>query len=178
MTIVHVYFAFLLIGVIGLLSSLLFGDTDADFDHDLGSNDFHHGGDADSPKLLSLRVIFSFLLAFSIGGGAVYLSDKPLGSQLIVGILSGIVTALAVFYFMKFLYSFQGVSNINSNDFIDKQAIVTVGTTSQGLCQIEVDSTGGDRLFMAQEVNGKKLKKNDAVKVKSRTGTTLIVEKI
>lgn len=146
-------------------------------DHDLGSNDLHHGGDADSPKLLSLRVIFSFLLAFSIGGGALYLGDKPLGAQLIVGFLAGIAIALGVFYFMKFLYSFQGVININSNDFLTKDAIVTVGTTSNGLCQIEVDSTGGDRLFMAMEVNGVILKKNDTVKVTNRKGNTLVVEK-
>ena len=176
MTIAHVYFAFLFIGVIGLLSSLLFGDVDADIDS--GDIDLSSQGEVDSPKLLSLRVIFSFLLAFSVGGGALYFGGKPLGAQLFVGFVSGIAIALGVFYFMKILYSFQGTSNVDSNDFIGKNAIVTVGTTKSGLCQVEIDSTGGDRLFMAQEIKGKKLRKNNAVKIKSRTGTTLIVEKI
>jgi membrane protein implicated in regulation of membrane protease activity len=180
MTIAHVYLAFLIIGVIGLLSSLIFGDFGhGDLDHDFGGAD---GGtdlhsDTDSPKILSLRVIFAFLLAFSIGGGALYLGEKSLGLQLITGFAAGIATAVAVYYLMKFLYSFQGVSNIDSKDFLLKEAVVSVGTTSTGMCQVEVDSTGGDRLFMAKEANGEILTKNDIVKITDRKGSTLIVVK-
>ena len=177
MTIAHVYLAFLIIGILGLLSSLIFGDFEhGDLDHDFsGGHDLH--SDTDSPKLLSMRVIFAFLLAFAIGGGSLWISHKPLGIQLVVGILAGVATAAVVFYLMKFLYSFQGVSNVDSNDFMLKDAVVTVGTTKTGLSQVEIDSQGGDRLFMAKEANGAILKKNDIVKVTDKKGTTLIVVK-
>ena len=53
-----VYLAFLLIGSIGLLSSLIFGEFDhGDMSHDFGHDFGHDGGDVDSPKLFSLRTI-------------------------------------------------------------------------------------------------------------------------
>jgi len=182
MTIAHVYLAFLIIGTIGLLSSLIFGDFDhGDLDHDFGSGGLSDGhdlhSDTDSPKILSLRVIFAFLLAFAIGGGSLWLTHKGLGAQVIVGLISGVAAAAITFYLMKFLYSFQGVSNIDSKDFLLQDAVVTIGTANNGMCQVEVDSTGGDRLFMAKEANGEILKKNDIVKVTDRKGTTLIVVK-
>ena len=177
MTIAHLYFAFLLIGGIGLLGSLIFGDFDGDLDTDIGDNDIS-SSESDSPKILSLRVIFSFLVAFSIGAGSLYLGDKPLWQQIIVGFSSGIIISVLVYYFMRFLYSFQGVSNISSDDFINKNGIVTIGTTTNGLCQIEVDSSGGDRLFMAKENTDIYLRKNDVVKIIKRMGNILIVTKL
>ena len=68
-TIGHLYLIFLAFGALGLLSSLIFGDVHADGDLDLhgdiGGGDADHG-DHDGPKVLSLRVIFAFLLALVI----------------------------------------------------------------------------------------------------------------
>lgn len=178
-TIGHLYFAFLLIGVLGLLSSLIFGDTDSDggLDHngDIGGGDGDHGHDG--PKILSLRVIFAFLLAFGIGGGSLYLSGKGLGFQLLTGFLAGIATAAMAFYMMKFLYSFQGNSNIDSNDLVGLTGMITIPTTSTGLAQVKVDSKGADNQFMARSVDGTILKQHDAVKVTGKIGNTLIVTK-
>lgn len=177
MAIEHIYFIFIIIGIVGLLSSLIFGDFDhGDLDHDFsGGHDLD--SDTDSPKILSLRVIFAFLLAFSIGGGALWLGNKSISAQLITGILSGIGIAAITFYFMKLLYSFQGTSNVDSKDFLLKDAVVTIGTTPYGVCQVEVDTTGGDRLFLAKEFNDEILKKGDLVKVIVIKGTLLIVKK-
>lgn len=175
-----IYIAFLAIGTFGLLSSLIFGDAHGDFGHDFGHDfggDGHDGGDADSPKVFSLRVIFSFLMAFGIGGGAMYLSDKSIGGQIVVGLLSGVATGAITFYLTKLLYSFQGNSNIDSADFIGKSASVTVETTNTGSCQVRVDSGGGDQLFLAKEKNGNLLKQHETVKIVGRLGSTLIVER-
>ena len=61
---IKIYFVFLIIGFLGLLSSMIFGgDHDADLaDGSLDSGDTFD----DSPKVFSLRVIFSFLMAFGI----------------------------------------------------------------------------------------------------------------
>jgi membrane protein implicated in regulation of membrane protease activity len=175
-----IYIAFLAIGALGLLSSLILGE----FGHgDLGGHEFSadgHGdaGDADSPKIFSLRIIFAFLMAFGIGGGAMYLADKPVGGQIIVGILSGIVTGAITYYIMKLLYSFQGNSNIDAANFIGKDATVTVETTNNGSCQVKLDTGGGDNLYMGKEKNSVPLKKYDVVKIVGQIGNVLIVEKV
>jgi len=174
-----IYITFLALGALGLLSSLIFGEFhgDGDFGHEF-SADGHDAGDADSPKLFSLRVIFAFLMAFGIGGGAMYLSDKSVGGQIIVGILSGVAAGAITFYIMKFLYAMQGNSNVDSNNFIGTLAYVTVETTNSGSCQVKVDSGGGDQLYLAKEKNSVLVKKNDTVKIVGRLGSTLIVEKV
>jgi membrane protein implicated in regulation of membrane protease activity len=172
-----VYFIFLLIGGLGLLSSLIFGlDHDGDIggDHDVSG---HDGDGSDGPQIFSLRIIFAFLMAFGIGGGSMYLSNRGIGPQIVTGFLSGIGVAVLTFYMMKFLYSQQGNSNINSDNFIGKFAYVTIETAKYGSCQVKVDSGGGDQLFMAKEKNSEFLKQNDTVKIVGRLGNVLVVEK-
>jgi membrane protein implicated in regulation of membrane protease activity len=173
-----IYIAFLAIGAFGLLSSLILGEFGhGDFGHDF-SADGHDGGDTDSPKIFSLRIIFAFLMAFGIGGGAMYLYDKSIGGQIIVGILSGVVTGAITYYIMKLLYSFQGNSNIDSANFIGKEATVTIETTDNGSCQIKLDTGGGDNLYIGKEKNSAFLKKYDIVKIVGQIGNVLIVEKL
>jgi membrane protein implicated in regulation of membrane protease activity len=179
MNISHLYLLFLILGSLGLLSSLIFGEMhhDVHFGHGM---DFGHGdsGHADSPRIFSLRVIFSFLLAFSIGGGSLYLNHEKLPLQILVGMTSGVLTGVGIWGLMKWIYGFQGESNIDSSSFVGKIAFVTIGTTNMGLAQVKLDSQGGDQLFMAQEESKKELFKNDKVKVVDRNGTTLIVQKL
>lgn len=174
-----IYIAFLAIGGLGLLSSLILGEFhgDVDFGHEF-SADGHDAGDADSPKLFSLRVIFAFLMAFGIGGGSMYLSEQSVGGQIIVGILSGAATGAITYFIMKLLYSFQGNSNIDAVNFIGKDATVTVGTTNNGSCQVKLDTGGGDDLYIGKEKNSVYLRKYDVVKIIGRLGNVLVVEKV
>lgn len=175
-----IYIAFLAIGGLGLLSSLIFGDfhdgdLHGDFSHDIGG---HDGDQADSPKIFSLRVIFAFLMAFGIGGGSMFLAERSLIGQLLVGFLAGIATGAVTYYIMKLLYSFQGNSNIDSANFIGKEATVTIETTGNGSCQVKLDTGGGDNLYIGKEKNSVPLKKYDVVKIVGILGNVLIVEKV
>jgi len=173
MTILNLYLGFLIIGMLGLFGSLIFGDYDEiDLDGDVDSIG------SDSPKIFSLRIIFSFLLAFSLGGGALFLMEKSLGIQLIGGFAAGFIIAFLLFQATKYLYSLQGNSNTNADDFIGNTAYVTIGTIPNGNLQVQVHTHGGDSLFTAQAVNGEKLKRGDAVKIESRIGTKLLVSKL
>lgn len=179
MAIEYIYLGFALLGGLGLLVSLLTG-TDVDHGdlHEI-SHDTGVQGDSgpDSPKIFSLRIIFAFLLAFGIGAGSAWLLKSPVLVQMIVGFVAGLLTAIGIFYIFKTLYSLQGNSTVSSESFIGKTAIVTIGTTSTGSCQVDVDTDGGDSLFMAKELTGHTLKKSDSVRILGRTGNVLIVEK-
>jgi len=171
-----VYFVFLLIGAIGLLSSLLFGDSDG-MDGDL-SDGIDAGDSVDgSPSIFSMRVIFAFLLAFGIGGGAMYYSDHGVGWQVIVGLLSGVLTGLFTWWMFKVLYRMQGASNVNSDNFVGMGGNITVGTSGAGKAKVRVNASTGPMELMCKEANDKKLKNGDLVKISGKIGTLLLVIK-
>jgi membrane-bound ClpP family serine protease len=172
-----IYFAFLLIGVMGLGSSMIFGGDDADFDGDL--SDGLDSGDVfdDSPKVFSMRVIFSFLLAFSIGGGSMYYGGNSIGGQIMVGLLTGIATGAFTWWVTKILYKMQGASNVSSEDLIGSSGDIVIGTTEAGKAKVRVSTINGPMELMCKEANDKKLKNGDLVKVSGKIGTLLIVSK-
>lgn len=171
-----IYFVFLLIGFIGLLSSLLFGDSDS-IDGDLADG-IDAGDSVDgSPKVFSLRVMFAFLLAFGIGGGAMYYADHGIGGQMIVGTLSGVGTGLFTWWIFKVLYKMQGASNVNSDDFVGKLGNITIGTSAAGKAKVKISSFGGPMELVCKEANDKKLKNGDTVRVSGKIGNLLLVTK-
>jgi len=171
-----IYFVFLLVGAIGLLSSLLFGDADG-MDGDL-SDGFDAGDSVDgSPSIFSMRVIFAFLLAFGIGGGAMYYGEYGIGWQVLIGFLAGIGTGVFTWWIFKVLYKMQGASNVNSDDFVGMGGSITVGTSEAGKAKVRINSTSGPMELMCKEANDKKLKNGDLVKISGKIGTLLLVIK-
>lgn len=169
-----IYFVFLLIGILGLLSSMIFGDDDGDIaDGDLDAGDTFD----DSPKVFSLRVIFSFLLAFAVGGGAMYYSDKSIGGQIIVGLLSGLATGAFTWWITSILYKMQGASNVSSDQLIGKSGDIVIGTTQTGKAKVRMSTINGPMELMCKEANDRKLKVGDLVKITGKMGTLLIVSK-
>jgi len=171
-----IYFVFLLVGAIGLLSSLLFGGDDIDGDLADGSMDAGDSVDG-SPSIFSTRVIFAFLLAFGIGAGAMYYGDHGIGGQMIIGFLAGVGTGAFTWWIFKVLYRMQGASNVNSDDFVGMGGSITVGTSEAGKAKVRVNSTSGPMELMCKEANDKKLKNGDLVKISGKIGTLLLVSK-
>jgi len=176
MIMLKIYLGFLIVGILGLLSSLLF---DADGDASDISDGIDAGDSVDgSPKVFSLRVIFAFLLSFAIGGGAMYYSDHSIGWQMIVGMAAGVATSLFTWWIFKVLYSMQGSSNVDSSDFIGKSGEIVVGTTTNtGKSKVRVSTHLGPHELLCKEANDVTLDVGDLVKVSGKIGTLLIVTK-
>jgi membrane protein implicated in regulation of membrane protease activity len=167
------YFVFLIAGFVGLLYSLIMGDTDNDL------SDGVDGGDSidDSPKVFSFRVIFSFLLAFGIGGGSVFYSNGSLPLQLLVGFGAGVATGALTWWLTSILYKMQGASNVDSDEFIGKTGDIVVGTTDGGKAKVRVNTTSGPMEFLCKEANDNLLKNGDVVRISGKLGTLLMVSK-
>jgi hypothetical protein len=178
-TILYIYFAFFLIGTVGLGSSFILG-VDGDNDLAGGDVDGHFdSGDTvhDSPKVFSLRVIFSFLSSFAVGGGAMFFSEKSLGAQILVGLLAGVLTAAFTWWLASILYKQQGSSNINSDNFIGMSGDIIIGTTAAGKSKVRLNTHGGAMELMCKEANDKVLKAGDLVDISGKIGNLLIVSK-
>ena len=173
------YFIFAILGTFILLFSLFGGgDHHIEFAHD--AHDVHgdSGGDNDSPKVLSLRTIASFLLAFGIAGIVCVSFDKGLMAQLIWGFSSGLFTVGLVYLIMKLFYSQQGYSTFNISELIGADCVVTVGTTSSGIASVRVLTPDGAREYTCREIAGEKLERNDVVTIKSIKDNTIFASKV
>ncbi len=170
-----IYLIFIIIGFVGLGSSFI-------FDFDDSPDDLADGVDVgdsfdESPKVFSLRVIFAFLMSFSIGGGAMYFNAHNLAGQLLVGFGAGLATAAFVWWITSILMKMQGASNVNSDNFIGKTGDISVGTSSSGKAKVRIATTSGPLEVMCKEANDKELKHGDLVMVSGKIGTLLMVNK-
>ena len=170
----EIYFVFLLIGFVGLLSSMVFGGDDGDLaDGSMNAGDTFD----DSPKVFSFRVIFSFLLAFGTGGGAVYYSEGSILNQILVGLAAGLCTGAFTWWITSILYKMQGASNVDSDSFMGMSGDIVVGTTSSGKSKVRLNTTSGPMEFLFKEADNRILKLGETVKVSEKAGTLLIVTK-
>ena len=173
------YIIFTLIGAAVLLFSLFGGDHHLEISsdaHDLQMDE--HGSDNDSPKVLSLRTIASFLLAFGVAGIICLYLGKGIGAQMFWGFLSGFLTVALVYSIMKLFYSQQGYSTFNLTELIGANCVVTVGTTSSGIASVRVLTPDGAREYTCREISGEKLERNDVVIIKSIQDNTVFVSKV
>jgi membrane protein implicated in regulation of membrane protease activity len=169
----NLYLIFIFIGLFGMLSSMIMGGDDVDLDGSLEPGDVFD----DSPKVFSLRVIFSFMLAFGIGAGAVYYYSGPTGYQLLTGMISGFAIGGLIWWLTSILYRMQGASNVNSDDFIGKIGDIVIGTTPSGKAKVRLSTTSGPMEFLCREANNVPLVNGDLVSVTRKAGTLLIVFK-
>jgi hypothetical protein len=170
-----IYFVFLIIGFLGLLSSMIFG---GDHDGDIADGSLDSGDTFDdSPKVFSFRVIFSFLLAFAIGGGSVYYGEGNILTQILVGLAAGLATGAFTWWLTSILYKLQGASNVDSDSFIGMKGDIVIGTTDSGKSKVRLNTTSGPMEFLCKETKGKKLKIGDIVEVSEKAGTLLVVSK-
>jgi len=177
------YIVLAAVGTVLLLISLFGMDAEMDVDLDVGNPDFDisdvESGET-SVSLFSLRTLATFILAFGIAGWSVLRGDGAVVWQIFAGFGAGLVVSFLYYSVMKFLYSMQGNSMTTAASLIGKAGTITIPTTSTGVAQVRVETLSGLSEFTCKEKTGKKLHKNDTVKITSvETGMqSITVEKV
>jgi len=169
-TLANIYLLFIVVGIVGLGYSLFGGDIETP---DIGDT-----GHADGDKIFSTKVIFTFLLSFAMAAGIIYINGHSIFLQILGGTLSGILFGYLVYSFFKFIYKFQGSSNLDTNSLVGKVGTVMLNTTDGGKSQAQFESGFGEQVFMIQEINGQKLKRGDNIRGERVVGGILMVSKI
>lgn len=165
---------FVVIGAIGfvfLLASLVLGDIFEMFggEADLGSADVDFG-------FLDSRVIAVFVTAFGgFGAIAVQLGYGTFAASM-AGLLGGVVFAVVVAIFGRFLVGQQASSSVTDNDLIGKTAQVSVAIRDGAVGQITV-RIGDERVEkIARSTGNEEIKAGTLVKVLDVAGDSVIVE--
>jgi membrane protein implicated in regulation of membrane protease activity len=177
------YIVLAAVGTVLLLISLFGMDAEMDVDLDVGNTDFDisnaESGET-SVSLFSIRTLSTFILAFGVAGWTVLRGDGAVVWQILAGFGAGVVVSFLYYLVMKFLYSMQGNSMTTAASLIGKEGTITIPTTSTGVAQVRVNTVSGLSEFTCKEKSGKKLNKNETVKITGvSTGMqSITVEKV
>jgi len=171
--ILKIYFGIFMIGLLGLMMGWMMGGGDAEFD-----GDGEGGTIEDTPKIFSLRIVFTFMLTFAMGAFSMYYSGKEIWVQLLSGFGFALVAASLSWYVMKLLYGQQGNSMADTSQMIGKKGIVTIMTTNSGKAKVRIEMPAGPIELLCKEQDGKKLSVTDSIAVTGKIGALLIVSKI
>lgn len=165
---------FVVIGAIGfvfLLASLVLGDIFEMFgaQADIGSADVDFG-------FLDSRVIAVFITAFGgFGAIAVQLGFGAFASSM-AGLLGGVVFAVVVSLFGRFLVGQQASSSVTDDDLVGRTAQVSVAIMPDAVGQISV-RVGDERVEkIARSSGNEEIKAGALVKVTGIAGDSVIVE--
>ncbi len=167
---------FLIIAAVGfgfLLVSLVFGEIFELLGFDLHTGDF---GAADSGHgFIDSRVVSVFVTAFGgFGAIGIWSGLNTLVSSLL-GIAGGIVLALVISLFGRFLLSQQASSSVSTKQLLGRTAQVVVTIPAGGVGQISC-RIGEERLErLARSADGVELKHGAMVRIDDITGDSIIV---
>jgi len=172
-----IYILIAAFGLFLLLVMLLAGEIFGG-DHDVGSHDIGHGGDADhagGPSVFSLRIMASFLTAFGVGGvvARYYRLSHPIASG--IGLITGVAMAGIVYQFAKVLYSQQASSEIRMQGLVGTIAEVSVAIPAGGVGQVALSSAGARSEHIARSADGQPLARGAAVVITGLGGDSVIV---
>lgn len=159
------------VGFVFLLISLVVGDVfeAVGFDLSAGDSGLDFG-------FLDSRVLAVFITAFG-GFGAIAIQmgfGAVVGS--LAGLLGGVVFALVVSLFGRFLIAQQASSTVTDDDLIGRTAQVTVAIKPREIGQISV-RVGDERVEkVARSKDGEEIKSGTLVRVAAIAGDSVIVE--
>jgi len=172
-----IFLAIAAVGFLFLLISLVFGEI---FDHLGGAFDhggFDHSLDHGGPGILSTRVLAVFITAFG-GFGAIGtnygMSPLPASG---LGFGSGVVFALIIYAFARFLWGQQATTEVRTTDLVGQAARVVVAIPPGGIGQVRCRL--GEELIdkIARSHTGEAIAENAVVRIEEVLGETVIVRK-
>ncbi len=160
------------VGFVFLLASLVLGDI---FEMFGGAADL--GGDSGVDfGFLDSRVLAVFITAFGGFGAIGVQMGYGAGASSAIGLLGGVIFALVVSLFGRFLIGQQASSSVTDDDLIGKTAQVAVAIRSGDIGQIAI-RIGDERVEkIARSKGEEEIKAGTLVKVVAIAGDSVIVE--
>jgi len=173
-----IFLAIAAVGFLFLLISLIFGEIfehlGGAFEHDGG---FDHALDHGGPGLFSSRILAVFITAFG-GSGAVGthygLAALPSSG---LGFASGVVFALIIYAFARFLWGQQASTEVRVTDLVGQTARVIVAIPAGGIGQVRCRL--GEELIdkIARSAGEEAIPENAIVRIEEVLGETVVVKK-
>ena len=164
------------VGFILLLSSLIFGHDDVgggDFDH----ADFDH--DTHGPSIFSLKMIALLMVGFgAMAFGIRATTEASMFTASMGGVGGAVVVGILGYLIIRALYMSQASSTITDDKVIGVSATILDAIPENGRGQIVCVVFGREITFMARSKDNSAISKNEQVRVLSKTGNTVVVEKI
>ncbi len=171
-----IFLAIAAVGFLFLLISLVFGEI---FEHLGGAFDhgggFDHALDHGGPGILSTRILAVFITAFG-GFGAIgtHYGMGPLPASGL-GFGSGVVFALIIYAFARFLWEQQATTEVRTTDLVGQTARVVVAIPPGGIGQVRCRL--GEELIdkIARSQSGDPIAENAVVRIEEVLGETVVV---
>ncbi|OGF58400.1 MAG: hypothetical protein A2Y62_15040 [Candidatus Fischerbacteria bacterium RBG_13_37_8] len=171
------------------IGSLFFGngDADSDFhgadvdsgdiggDHDVAAADHHF---ADSPKVLSLRILMLFGMGFGAAGAIASYYDSSMIASSAWGFFSGIVLAALGWFILRIFFQQQASTPMTTGSLVGKSAEVIVAIPANGLGQIlSSDNYNRNVYLSARSESNEPIPLNTMVEIVSISGNSAVVKK-
>jgi membrane-bound ClpP family serine protease len=161
------------VGFLLLIVSLIFGhDTDIHADTDFDADG--HGPSVFSVKMLSLLMVGFGATGFGVDAT----TDASVFQSSMAGIAGAAVLGGAGYLIIKMFYRSQESSTISDQDIIGQTAslIDAIGSTGNG--QIACVVRGREITFLARSSDGKSISRGTPVRIISKAGNIVTVERI
>lgn len=174
-----IFLAIMLGGIVILIGGSIFGhDHDSDVDHDVDGDADHDHGEA-TVSLFSPKVIGTFIMGFGASGGiAKFYHMDNVGASLI-GVGSGIVLGLLMYFAMRLMYSQQGWTTVKNSQAVGQTGMVIVSIDPGEVGQVKVNLGEQSETFFARSADpSRPIPRGASVRVKDEKGGELLVETV
>lgn len=164
------------VGFLMLIFNLLFGGDVADnIDVDTDA-----GGDVgDGPSVLSIRMLALLMVGFgAVSFGMSATTDATMFACSMGGVGGAIVVGAIGYVILRAFYSSQASSTVTDADVIGKTANLIDGISENGTGQVAAVVRGREMTYLARSRDGQPIPKGAAVKIISKVGNTVTVEKL
>lgn len=162
-----IYFSALVIGIIMLTLSAVFGH-----DHDIP----HADGTVDGPSITNLKVIMAFLAAFGGSGLIGQYYAVGAGMSVAVALGGGLSLGLIVWRLLDRVYKEQSSSFIPSATLVGRQGTLTVPIADHATGEVQIAHPAGHQTYLARNRDGVPMAGGLLVKVVDIVGEYAIVE--
>ncbi len=164
------------VGFIILLFSLIFGghgDVDVHGDvSDLVESDVH------GPSIFSVKMVALFMVGFGgVGFGMCATTDVEMWVASAAGVGGAAVIGVIGYLIIAAFYASQASSTITDADIIGERATLLDAITEGGNGQVVCIIRGREMTYLARSADGQPIERGTPVRITSKTGSRVTVER-